>query len=268
MQMNKGHEKFLFIHGWGTDNWVWEGPAKEISGGRDFFNINLPGHGGAEKWDEGTLSPGVREVKKIISEERDRTVIGAGWSLGAEVLIASSHESRKFKALVLIGATPSFIKKDGFPWGQPKALVKRMIIDMKKNPGETMNRFYRLNFTDSDSTKPVVKEFTGRYRYPGPISCDGKEAPGCFPAFKYGEITNALAALYNTDLREQTDSIDVPVLIIHGGDDNICPVGAGEYLASRIKKARLEVFENSGHAPFLTEAERFKKTVSEFMTTI
>lgn len=258
-------DSLLFVHGWATDRWVWE-PYAEAFKGIDSCNVNLPGHGGPGSWDSPTLLPAVREVTRQI-DNRAGNILGIGWSLGAQALIASALESRaKFKGLILVGATPSFVTKEDFPCGQSKALVKRMLMDMKKDPGETLKRFYPLNFTEPEKSGRV-KEFLERYRYPGPILCDGP-IPGCFPAFKYDEITRALEALYSNDLRETLKGLDLPVLIVHGEMDGIVPIGAGEYLASKINGARLEVYEKTGHAPFITEMERFKGTVKKFMDSL
>jgi len=257
-------DSLLFVHGWATDSWVWE-PIASAFKGLEPCNVKLPGHGGQGKWDSPTFHSAVQELTR--QTESRTNILGIGWSLGAQALIASALEgSTKFTGLILVGATPSFVAKEDFPWGQSRALVKRMIMDMKKDPGGTLNRFYPLNFAESEKS-PRVREFMERYRYPGPISCNGP-IPGCFPAFKYDEITRALEALYSEDLRETLDALDLPVLIVHGRRDGIVPIGAGQYLASTIDGARLEVYEKAGHAPFMTEPEKFKNTIRRFMDSI
>jgi len=37
------------------------------------------------------------------------------------------------------------------------------------------------------------------------------------------------------------------------------------YAAEHIPEARLEVFEESGHCPFYTEADKFNRMVAEFV---
>lgn len=258
-------DTLLLIHGWATDDFVWEGAANALGGDKNIVNLLLPGHGGTQKWDAPTLSPAVKEVEGSISALPDGSVIGVGWSLGAEVLLASlGILKKKFKALVLVGATPCFVEKDDFPWGQPRPLVKRMILDMKKDPAATVDRFYGLNFTGAEHESEDAKRLIERYRYPGPVDCS-REVPGCFPLFDYGGIIMALEALYRTDLREALGLIDTPALIVHGGKDGVTPVEAGEYLAGNIRGAALEVFKEAGHAPFITEAERFNKAVRNFI---
>lgn len=260
-------EPLLFVHGWATDNRVWEGVAKGFAGKRVVHNVNLPGHGGKRKWDEPTLAPAIAEAAEYISGLPDRSIIGIGWSLGAQVLIESALKHKKFKALALVGATPSFVEKKDFPFGQSRALVKRMIMDMRKDPASASERFYRLNFTADEIDLPAASAFIERYRYPGPVSCEG-DVPGCFPAFRYDEITTALEALRDIDLRHGLGGLDMPVLIAHGEEDMVCPAGAANYLHERIKNSQLVLFPGAGHAPFLTQEKRFKEELDRFLAGI
>lgn len=251
----------LFVHGWATDSGVWEGIAKEFAGS---LCIDLPGHGGKLHWDESTLKPAVEEIFQRARGTR-KDLIGIGWSLGSQSLIAAYPRLKgSLKALVLVGSTPCFVEGEDFPWAQSKALVKRMIMDMKKDAASTVDRFYALNFTADEAATDEAKAFISRYRHPGPISCEG-DVPGCFPKFRYDEITKALETLYTIDLREGLKAIDIPVLLVHGKEDAICPVGAAEYMAGRIKRARLEAFDATGHAPFITRREAFIPVLKDFI---
>ncbi len=254
----------IFIHGWATDKGVWDAVAPEIAGERPFLNINLPGHGGALAWDEPTLRPAKEEVLRLL-ERHSSPYVGAGWSLGAEILISLASEfPHLFKGLVLTGATARFCADKEGSYGQSKALVRRMIMDMKQSPAQTLQRFYSLNFTPEELASEGARGFLERYRYPGPVECR-QTPPGCFPQFKYAEITTALEALYSTDLTESLGKVAAKTLLIHGSRDSVCPIEAGRALASAIKGSRLEIFDGAGHAPFVTEPERFASCVKGFL---
>lgn len=255
-------EKTLFVHGWATDSASWDG-HEALSRG-EVIKIDLPGHGSASLWDTPTLSPAVGVIFRALSVCSKKSVRALGWSLGALSLIAAAiEEPERFRSLVLVGATPCFVSRDGFTCGQSRPMVRRMLADMKKEPRAALERFYPLNFTSEELRERPAKEFMERYRYPGPIRCDGAE-PGCFPAFRYGEITEALKALYMTDLRERLALLDLPVLLVHGDRDEVCPVGAGKYLAKEIRGARMEIIDNTGHAPHITRPEEFDSIVRDF----
>ena len=258
----------LFIHGWATDKAVWEDQARRFG---DFFkisNISLPGHGGKGIWSVPSLTPALREVEGHITGTEDGSIIGIGWSLGAQVLIETAiKHCAKFNSLVLVGATPCFVEKDDFPWGQPRAVVKRMVLDMKKDPVAALQKFYALNFTEKELSAEDVRGFIGRYGYHGPFDRPALP-PGRAPTFGYGEVTTALEALYNADIRATLARLDLPALVIHGEKDNVCPVKAGRYLAANLKNAELKFCKDSGHAPFITRPAEVHESVTEFLSRL
>lgn len=258
----------LFIHGWATDSLVWDETVRELEGeGGEVITISLPGHGGSLRWDEPTLRPAVREIQKAASGLKG-PVVGLGWSLGGEVLMEHASLNPGFyRALVLASSTPCFVSREGFPHGLSRALVKRMIKDMGEDPAQTVKRFYSLNFTEAELKTDAARRFIERYEYPGPVDCEPREGrpPGCYPAFNYSEITAALEAIYTADLRGALKGLNLPVLIIHGASDGVCPAGAGEFLKSNIRGSDLILLKDAGHAPFITQRERFNRAVKDFI---
>ncbi len=56
-----------------------------------------------------------------------------------------------------------------------------------------------------------------------------------------------------------------PTLVIVGRHDYMAPVVCSEEIASKIPRARLEIFEHSGHSPPSDEPERFKEILMSFL---
>ncbi len=244
--------KKIFIHGWATDSSVWKGLLKDSD-----IVVNLPSHGSVHRWTTPDLAPATDAIKATLAQlPEDEKVIAIGWSLGAKALIdlAASGDSR-LRAIVLIGASPSFIKRDGFPHGQSKALTRRMLMDFKKNDSETLARFYRLNFTSDELEGKEARNFLKLY----------KKRPTEFDPIG---IATALQALIEIDIRGKLDKIRIPTLLIHGEQDAVTPVAAAEYISKNIKKAKLIRFPKAGHAPFITEPQGFSKAVEEFLKEI
>jgi proline iminopeptidase len=67
------------------------------------------------------------------------------------------------------------------------------------------------------------------------------------------------------DLKPRLPEVRVPVLITHGRHDWIIPVEAAEELASLYPRARLVIFENSGHSPQIEEVDAWEQTVRQFL---
>lgn len=74
-----------------------------------------------------------------------------------------------------------------------------------------------------------------------------------------------LSAFDRYDLRPKLSRISAPTLVVVGRHDWITPPPFAEELALAIPDARLEVFERSGHYPFVEEPRRFARLVGEFL---
>ena len=182
--------------------------------------------------------------------------VGIGWSLGAIVLMQMAYLNPDlFKGLILIGATPKFVADETFPWGQPQGVAKKMLRDIKKDFSKTAQEFYPLNFTEEELAGKEAKEFIEFYRKRGRV-------------FSQKSVITALEALLSFDLRDAVSDINIPALLIHGEKDNICPVGAGKYLAENLPNAKLEIFKDAGHAPFLTRRAEFNAAVKKFLEVV
>ena len=67
------------------------------------------------------------------------------------------------------------------------------------------------------------------------------------------------------DLESTLSSIEIPVAIFPGRHDPICPHTAAEFMAREIPNATLRTFEESGHAPLVSEPERFAAETVAFI---
>ena len=67
------------------------------------------------------------------------------------------------------------------------------------------------------------------------------------------------------DLEATLPQVDVPVAIFHGRNDPIAPYPAAEFMAQEIPEATLVTFEESGHAPPITEPGRFAYETAAFV---
>jgi proline iminopeptidase len=69
----------------------------------------------------------------------------------------------------------------------------------------------------------------------------------------------------NYDLRPQLPDIRCPTLVTVGRADWVTPVSSAETIASLVPKAKLVVFEKSGHSPQFEEFDLFQQVVREFL---
>jgi pimeloyl-ACP methyl ester carboxylesterase len=73
------------------------------------------------------------------------------------------------------------------------------------------------------------------------------------------------ASVRKVDLRPQLGQITVPTLVCVGRHDPQTPWPANAEIAAALPAGQLEVFERSGHYPFVEESERFTAVVEAFL---
>ncbi|MFP4074441.1 MAG: adenylate/guanylate cyclase domain-containing protein [Actinomycetota bacterium] len=67
------------------------------------------------------------------------------------------------------------------------------------------------------------------------------------------------------DIREILSAIHVPTLVIHRTGDQVCPVGGGRYIASRIEDSRFVELPGVDHLPWLGDAESVLASIEDFI---
>jgi len=70
------------------------------------------------------------------------------------------------------------------------------------------------------------------------------------------------------DYRTFLAEVHIPTLVFFGRDNKMTPPEAGEYIASQIAGAKLQIFEHSSHVPFYEEADAFNEVVRAFVDQV
>jgi len=170
-----------------------------------------------------------------------------GWSMGTLIAeeVALRHPD-KVNKLVLYAA---HCKADLFP---PTPEVMQKLTDRSGTPAEQGMRFISLLFAPDwpQSHRGRLKEIFFRPLGKTPVKNVAKQAmaigtwKGCC---------------------ERLDQITNPTLVIAGADDVLVPPQNAPYIADKIPKAQLVLYENSGHGLMFQYPDRFSGKVIEFL---
>ncbi|MCL0067988.1 alpha/beta hydrolase [Peptococcaceae bacterium] len=179
------------------------------------------------------------------------------WSMGAILMLEFLGElSKKLKGAVLVSATARFTQDESYA-GIPRVLVKRMMKNLKLNLNKTLSQFYRLAFTDEEIKAGYLDELTA--------------LQSKWKSFDRFFLHSALEYLLNVDLRSQlsTLNIDIPVLLVHGIHDEICPVFGCEFLEKNLNAMSISTAKiNAGHIPFFTKSNEFNDILHKFLRNL
>jgi pimeloyl-[acyl-carrier protein] methyl ester esterase len=236
----------VLVHGWGLHGGVWDGV---VAGLHDRFELivpDLPGFGRSR----GVPFPGdVFELASLVAAAVPSRATWVGWSLGGLVAMAAAlGRPTRVERLVLVSATPRFVRDAGWRCAMDRAVMEAFHRDLSADYRGTLQRFLSLQMGDGE--RGLLRSLRGEL-------------------FRFGEpdgaaLVSGLEVLLHTDLRERLAAIRVPTLLIQGARDTLAPVGAAEFLAAGLPDARLERIAGAGHAPFLSDPESFLRLVSDF----
>ncbi|MGE5490104.1 MAG: alpha/beta fold hydrolase [Actinomycetota bacterium] len=72
-------------------------------------------------------------------------------------------------------------------------------------------------------------------------------------------------SLTQADYRDVLEAIDIPSMLIYGSESNFYPTATARYVASRIPRAVLHIYEGTDHSPHQWQRERFVKDLFAFI---
>jgi pimeloyl-ACP methyl ester carboxylesterase len=171
----------------------------------------------AENWD-------IIIFDTIKNTAPDQPLNIAGWSTGAFFAYALSQRINP-KKTVLLSATPSFCKREGFIHGQDRSVVKVMRRQLARNKTSVLKNFQ--------------------------LQCGLHEYNPKAENYSVQELDWGLQFLENISLLPLQKSL-CPTHIFHGKQDAIVPYLAGESFAREIGAAKTIL--PGGHAFFLDDA--------------
>jgi len=77
-------------------------------------------------------------------------------------------------------------------------------------------------------------------------------------------VTESISALGDLDLRPVLKNITIPVAIFQGTKDQLIDFALAEQLHKGLKNSYIVKFENSGHALFVEEMDKFNSALEQF----
>jgi pimeloyl-[acyl-carrier protein] methyl ester esterase len=173
-----------------------------------------------------------------------------GWSLGAMLALqVATLTPQRLAGLILVGGTPSFTQREGWPHAQPPSLLESFSAAVKRDAAGTLQRFIAL-FNQGDAQARALSRALSRQLAAAP-----------FPAT--ATLLSGLGWLRDVDLRQRIAAIAVPALLIHGENDPLMPLAAAHWLHQELPDARLDVVSGAAHAPFLNDPEGFAERIGD-----
>ena len=253
----------LLVHGIASRGQQWQRVMAELGETCHVLAPDLLGHGRSAKprgdYSLGAHACGLRDLLLALGHERATVV---GHSLGGGIAMQFAYQ---------------------FP-----ERVERLALVCSGGLGREVTLLLRAaTLPGADLVLPVLTGSwvragagwlagaLGRTRVPLPqlveeclLGLDDLGDPGARAAFVHTARSVIDPAGQRVDARDRLHATaHVPLLVVWGRRDAVIPVAHGEELARAVPGARLEVFEQSGHFPHLTEPRRLADLLAAWLAS-
>lgn len=235
----------VLLHGWGYSARVWDELAVRLAPRFRVHALDLPGYGAAPACAPYTLET----LADTVARDAPRRCRVAGWSLGGEVALAWARRAPcQVERLALIGTTPCFTSRPGWPCATAPAVLREFGQRLASDRAATLARFAAAQ-ARGDARAQRYAGLAGQLAEGSATDC---------------ALSAGLRVLASADLRRELSRVRQPALVLHGARDRIVPPAAGRRLAAALPDARFALLRTCAHAPFLSQPGRVARALREF----
>jgi pimeloyl-ACP methyl ester carboxylesterase len=217
--------------------------------------LDLRGHGLSEHTPHGhTVAQYARDLHAFLEVMGIAEAVVVGWSMGAMVVwdYVRQFGVERLRGAVFVDQSPSDYRWPDWPHGffDFEALCQTMTA-VQTDRASVLDGFVPALF----KAEPPPPELAALIR----------QETSRLPESIAGAIIFDQTV---QDYRDVLPAVTVPALVCTGRDEKLVPVVAEEYVVERLPNARLVVFEESGHCPFLEEPEEFNRVLADFVESL
>jgi non-heme chloroperoxidase len=238
---NKSGAVVFFSHGWPLNSDNWENQMFFLaSHGYRVIAHDRRGHGrSSQPWEGNDMNTWADDLHELIEHLDVKNVTLVGHSTGGGEIsryIGRYGTSRVAKAVLISSIPPQMLQTSNNPEGLPQsvfdgfrtAIVKdraQFFVDVPTGP------FFGFNRDGAKKSQGMIDSW-----YQQGMMCSFKAAYDCVKTWE-------------DDYTEDLKKMNIPVLVLHGDDDQIVPIKAAGYKSvDFLSNGRLKVYPGAPHA--------------------
>ena len=129
----------VMLHGWGMNSAIWEDIVLALAADFQVTLIDLPGHGDSS-WTGSALDLNAWVAECVAAAPT--SAIWVGWSLGGTIALAAALTTPQLiRAVVMVTATPRFLRSEHWPHGLQPDILGRFQDTLQTDWNETLGQF-------------------------------------------------------------------------------------------------------------------------------
>ncbi|HXD24350.1 MAG TPA: alpha/beta hydrolase [Propionibacteriaceae bacterium] len=247
-----------FSHGWPLNADAWDGQMLFLA--QNGFRVvahDRRGHGRSTQVSSKNDIDGYADDLAAVIEAldlRDATLVGHSTGGGEVVRYMTRHGTARVAKAVLISAIPPLMLQTE---QNPEGLPRKVFDDLRAGVAGDRSRFYEelaiafygANRPGADVSKGMLDQF-----WLWSMQAGAKSAYESIKAFS------------ETDFTEELPKIDVPMLVLHGEDDQIVPIDdSARKSAQLIPGSKAIYYPGAPHGMTATHQDRVNADLLEFL---
>ena len=252
-------QPIVFSHGWPLSSDDWDTQMLYfLAKGYRVIAHDRRGHGrSTQTWDGNDMDHYADDLAALTAHLDLQDAVHVGHSTGGgEVVhyIARHGESRVAKAAIISAVPPLMVQTEANPGGLPKAVFDGLQAEVAKNRSEFYRAlpsgpFYGFNRPGVEPSEAIIANWWRQGMMGGAKAhYDG------------------IVAFSQTDFTEDLQKITVPVLVMHGEDDQIVPYAdSGPLSAKLLPNGTLKSYPGFPHGMPTTQAETINADLLAFL---
>ncbi len=248
----------VFSHGWPLSADAWEDQMLFLgANGCRCIAHDRRGHGRSDQpWNGNDMDTYADDLAELVKALDLQGAVHVGHSTGGGEVARylGRHGASRAAKAVLIGAVPPImLKTEANPGGLPMEAFDQIRAGVQADRSQF---FKDLSAPFYGANRPGAKVSQGlrdSFWLQGMLAGQ-KAAYDCIKAFS------------ETDFTEDLKKIDIPTLVIHGGDDQIVPIADSAMLTVKlVPGAELKVYEGAPHGLCSTMKDRVNADLLAFI---
>jgi non-heme chloroperoxidase len=256
---SKDAQPIVFHHGWPLSSDDWDNQMLHfLHKGYRVIAHDRRGHGRSSQTDTGNeMDTYAADVAELVKHLDLKNAIHVGHSTGggevARYVAKHGGGGRVSKAVLLGAVPPIMIKSKNNPVGLPIEVFDGFRTNLVANRAQFFRDvpsgpFYGFNRPGANVSEGLIQNWWRQGMTGG-----AKAHYDCIKAFS------------ETDFTEDLKNIDVPVLVMHGSDDQIVPIDGSAHLAIKLlRKGTLVVYDGLPHGMAATHPDIVNAGLEEF----
>ncbi|MEZ5288638.1 MAG: alpha/beta hydrolase [Vicinamibacterales bacterium] len=249
----EGSRTLVFAHGFGCDQRVWQRVAPAFAADHRIVLFDYVGAGRSDRaaYDSaryGSLHGYAADLLDVAGALDLRGAVLVAHSVSAMIgVLASIAAPQHFERLVLLAPSPRYLNDPpGYFGGFDRTDIESLLDLMDRNFLGWATTFAGVAASDADLAR---------------------ELAAGFQAVDPRTIREFAEVVFYSDVRADLPKVPVPCLVVQCSDDDIAPVGVGEYTRDHLQMSSYRLLQVSGHMPHMSNAEDVQSVLRDYLAT-